>query len=542
MRHLKKVIPKLLAVMMMLALTACSSGNSGKSAGLDSTADSLPSGSAASSSAESKAEESAAAARDTMTVAISVDPGSLNPYDRLENIGRQLWGSVYESLFIYGKGDLHPEPVLVDTYEFSNGQKDLTLHLKQGVKFHNGDEMKASDVVYSFGMIHKKSPGHMGDIDWDNIKALDDYTVFVPYNSVQGPVLYYLCNLYVVSEKYMTSIPEEKWSTDCIGTGPYKWGDFIEGSEYNLIRFDDYRDPKPLGKIVVRIIPDSNVQKIEMETGGVDLACGLQFSDLAAFVENKEDGVEVASSDTIAMLELINIFPGGEGPLADVRVRQAVSYALDREAVNKVVLNGLGAPATAIYPSGVLAYAPAKNQREYSVEKAKELLTEAGYPEGVTIDFYCQNTSMFQALADVMTGMCSEAGITLNVIMSDFGTMTGYMGSGQNPGIYTLRQYVNGDPYILLNYFFGEDMFLYSVSGYNTDEKIQEIYDLRKQALQLVDQEERNQVYHEIMQIVYERAYYDSLLEYADQVAYGEDLKGFWLAGPIFHYEDCYFE
>lgn len=523
---MKKFISMLLALTMILSITACSPKSPASAPSAD----------------QALGDQEAKPAKDTMTVAISIDPGSLNPYDRLENIGRQLWSPVYESLFIYGKGDLHPEPVLVDTYEFSEDQKELTLHLKQGVKFHNGQEMKASDVVYSFDVIHKKSPGHMGDIDWDNIKALDDYTVFIPYNSVQGPTLYYLCNLYVLSEKYMTSIPEEEWSVNCIGTGPYKWGDFIENSEYNLVRFDDYRDPKPLSKIVVRIIPDSNVQKIEMETGGVDLACGLQFSDLAAFAGNTGDGIMVAPSDTIAMLELIHCFPGGEGPLADVRVRQAVSYAIDRQAVNKVVFNGLGAAATAIYPSGIMAYTPAENQRGYSVEKARELLAEAGYSDGVTIDFYCQNTAMFQALADVMTGMCQEVGITLNVIMSDFATMSGYMGTGENPGIYTLRQYANGDPYILLNYFFGEDMFLYASSGFNTDEKIQDVYKLRKEALQLVDQSERNNVYHKIMQIVYDRVYYDSLIEYADQVAYGEKLKGFWMAGPVYHYEDCYFD
>lgn len=537
---MKRFVSMLLV--LALGLTACS-GNGGADSGSAGSGSGSGSGAGSASAAESSSvAPKESSGKNTLTVAIAIDPGSLNPYDRLENVGRQLWCPVYEPLFAYGEGDLSPTPVLADTYEFSEDQKDLTIHLKQGIKFHNGEEMKASDVVYSFEMIHKKSPAHMGDIDWDNVKALDDYTVFIPYNSVQGLALYYLCNLYIISEKHMTSLSEEQWSTDCVGTGPYMWGDFIEGSEYNLIRFDDYREKKKLDKIVVRIIPDSNVQKIEIETGGVDLACGLQFSDLASFKDDKGDGVEVMPSNVIAIMELIHCFPDGKGPLADIRVRQALSYSLNLEAINKIVFSNQGAPATAIYPSGVSAYAPAENQREYSVEKAKALLAEAGYPDGVTIDFYCQNTSMFQMLADVMTGMCEEAGITLNVIMSDFATVEGNMGTGNKPGVYTLRQYVNGDPYILINYFFSKDKILFTKSGHNTDEKFQEACELREKAFLQNDIAKRNEIYHELMQIVYDRAYYEPVIEYADQVAYTDAVKGFWMAGPIYHYEDCYFE
>jgi len=340
----------------------------------------------------------------------------LNPYDRLENVGRQTWAPVYESLFAYGEGDLVPTPILVDTYKISDDQKTITLELKKGVKFHNGDEMKANDVVFSFGILQKKKPSHMGDVDWANIRAEGDYTVVVPFNSVQGNMLYYMCNLYVIPEAYMTALPENDWSTKCIGTGPYMWGNFTLGSEYELLRFPEYRDQKKLDKIKIRIIPDANVQKIELETGGIDMACALTFTDLAKFKDDTNDGINVVPSNRIAILELVNSFKDPSSPLADLRVREAILYSLDLETINKVVYAGLGAPATAIYPSGVVAYKKADNIREYSVEKAKQLLAEAGYPNGVKIDLYAQNTTVFQTLADVLVGMCSQSGITLNVI------------------------------------------------------------------------------------------------------------------------------
>lgn len=140
-----------------------------------------------------------------------------------------------------------------------------------------------------------------------------------------------------------------------------------------------------------------------------------------------------------------------------------------------------------------------------------------------------------------MTGMCADAGINLNVIMTDFATLEGYMGSGEKPGIYTFRQYVNGDPYILINYFFSEDKVLFTQSGHNTDEYFEEACQLRAEAFALTDINERNEVYHQLMQLVYDRAYYEPVIEYSDFVAYRDDVKGFWMAGPLYYYQDCYF-
>lgn len=496
-----------------------------------------------SSNSNNSNDSSNAEVKDTMVVAIGADPGSINPYDRLENAGRQLWAPVYESLFEYGRDGLKPEPVLVDTYEFSEDEKTLTLKLKEGVKFHNGEEMTADDVLFTFDVLRNSSrASHMGDVDWDNINALDDYTVEVNFNSVQGLATYYLCNLYVLSESYMSSIPQEQWATDCIGTGPYMWEDFIEGAEYNLSRFEEYREPKKLKKIKVRIIPDASVQKIELETGGIDMATQLQHGDVARLAEDTEDGIDIMASDQIAMIQLVHATPDNDGPLADVRVRRAINYALDLEAINKIVFSGLGEPATAIYPTGVTAYAEASGLQEYDRDKAKELLDEAGYSDGLEIDFYTQNATMYQLLTDTVLGMLDQVGIKLNVIASDFGTQDGYLQSGQNPGIYALRQYVNGDPYILAGMWFKADGSYAIATGHPQNEEFSVVADYRDEALAIIDQEERNKVWNQLMDEAYDKQYFTPLIGYADQIAYNEDLKGFWMAGPLYHYEDAYFE
>lgn len=532
---MKRFTSFLLALVMALSLASCAGGGDAPAAsGSAGAAGTASSGAATAATADS-------AGKNSMTVAIAIDAGSLNPYDRLENVGRQLWAPVYESLFAYGEGDLVPEPILVDSYSFSDDQKVLTLELKQGILFHNGEEMKANDVVFSLGVMREKKPSHMGDVDWDNIHAEGDYTVVIPFNSVQGNALYYLCNVYILCESYMTALDEDQWSTNCVGTGPYMWGDFTIGAEYELLRFKDYREEKKLDSINIRIIPDADVQKIELETGGVDMACGLQFTDLAAFKEDTADGVDVLPSNTIAILELVNIFKDPNSPLKDLRVREAMLYALDLETINNVVYAGLGAPATAIYPSGIVAYQKAEGLRGYDVEKAKQLLAEAGYPDGLTIDLYAQNTSVFQTLADVLVGMCSQAGITLNVISCDFASLEGYMNSGENPGVYTYRQYANGDPYILVNQFFDGVSATYKSSGYGEDEMFPQAAAARQEAMGLVDQDARNEAYHKLMQVAYDRLYYTPVVEYADNVAFTDSLQGFWMSGPIYHYEDCYF-
>ena len=526
---MKRTLALLLAVVMTLSMVACG-GNTGNSTD---TSDN----SVGDSSSKNPAGDEA---KNEMTVAIAIDAGSLNPYDRLENIGRQTWISVFESLFEYGEGDLVPTPVLVDTYEFSDDEKTLTLHLKQGILFHNGQEMKAEDVVFSFEVLRVKKPTHMGDVNWDGIHAEGEYDVVIPFNSVQGTALYYLCNLYVLCKSYMEAIPETEWSTNCIGTGPYMWGDCTFGSEYELLRFDDYREPKTLDKIHIRVIPDADVQKIELETGGVDMACSLSFNDASAFAADENDGFNVTPSNQIAILELVNLFPDENSPLADLRVREAILHALDLETINKVVFAGLGQPATSIYPSGITAYKKADNLRSYDLEKAKALLTEAGYPNGVTIDLYAQNTTMFQTLADLLVAMGSQAGITFNVISCDFASLEGYMNTGENPGVYTYRQYANGDPYILANQFFQADAPTVIAYKHYTDEKFQECVDARLKAVGLIDQKARNEAYQDMMQVAYDRLYYAPVIEYADQVVHSDAIQGFWMSGPIYHYEDCY--
>ena len=512
---MKKLVTMILCISLMVSLVACGSGGTDTAGPTKEVSEN----------------------KTTLTVSIPTDPGTFYPYYMLSGVGRALYTPVYESLFIYGE-DTTPEACLVDSYEIDDDGMGITLNLLHGVLFHDGTEMKANDVIFSINCLRDSNwATNIGDINMDASYAVDDYTVYLKYNSVQGPLLYMLCNVYVISESYMSSINEDDWTYNCIGTGSYKWGEYSAGSEYHLAKFHGYRDEKSLEEIIIKIIPESSVQAIELETGSVDLAMGISWGDIASYLEDESNGFTATYGAAIASFAMTASL--ASSPMDDPNVRLAFAHSINLDSVNSVVFSGQATPATNIYAYGIDAWKEADNQHSYNPEYAKQLLKEAGYADGVTIDLYALNTTVGSQAAEIIVGSCAEAGITVNVISCDSSTLLSYMTTGA-PGFYLQTLYTNGDPYLMLNSFVSS--FYAEYLGYKNDDEYANVASMYTDALSIIDSEARNEVYREIMQCAYDRCYTISLADLSDVGVHSKSLKGFWMGGPAYHYEDCYWE
>lgn len=515
---MKKIVAIILSFVMILSMTACGGNNNEE---------------AQSEAVQSETTE----VKDTLTVAISTDPGTFYPYYMLSGVGRALYTPVYESLFMYGE-DTTPEEVLVESYEIDEDGMGITLKLLQGVLFHDGTEMKASDVLFSINcLLNSNWAMNIGDINMDESYAVDDYTVYLKYNAAQGPLLYMLCNVYVISENYMSGVNEDDWTFNCIGTGAYTWGDYTSGSEYHLVKFEGYREEKDLNEIIVKIIPESSVQAVELETGAVDLAMGISWGDIAAYTEDDANGLTATYGAAIASFAMTA--STGAAPTDDYNVRLAFAKSLNLDAINSVVFSGQATPATNIYAYGIDAWEEAENQHTYDPEAAKQLLADAGYADGVSVDLYVVNSTSGTQAAEIIVGSAAEAGITVNVISCDASTLLSYMMTGA-PGFYLQILYTNGDPYLMLNSLSGS--FYSEILGYKNDEGYADVVSKYADALTIIDTEERNEVYRDVMQIAYDRCYTISLTDLSDVGVHSESLQGFWMGGPAYHYEDCYWQ
>lgn len=519
---MKKKIALLLAIAMLVSLSAC--GNNTTNSSTDTLGQ------------EETSESENTPVKDTLTVAIVQDPGTMYPYGMLSSVGRMLFTPVYEALFFYDE-NTSPVPVLVDTYDIDEDGMGITLKLKEGILFHDGSEMKANDVLFSLDCILASNwASNIGAIDRENCAVIDEYTVYLHWQSVQGPLLYELCNLYILSESYMTSIDEEDWTFNCIGTGPYMWGTYSAGTEYHLLKFDGYREEKAMKEITVRILPDSSVQTVEMETGNVDIAMGITYKDLSAYAEDENDGYSVTSGPLIGSFSMTASYTNEV--MQNEKVCEALACSLNLEAINQIAYAGMASPATNIFASGINAWEAAENQHTYDIEYAKQLLIDAGYPDGVTIDLYIINTTTAVEAAEIMINSCAEAGITLNVIPGDTASMAGYMYSGA-PGFYMQTLYTNGDPYIMLSRYDGKLIYK-DVMNWGSMEEYDECNALYAQALTTLDEDARIELYREIMQLAYDKYMTIPVLDIADNAVHPDNLEGFWIGGPAYHYEDAY--
>ena len=264
-------------------------------------------------------------------------------------------------------------PCLADSWE----QVDDTtykFHIRQGVKFHDGSEVKAEDVKFSLDRaINSAAVSYIVDFI-DKVDVVDDYTVNVELKAPYAPALRNLSVPFAaIVPKAVVEADEEAFKLHPIGTGPYKFVEWKQGDSVTLERFDDYyAGPAETQKLVMKVIPEASQRTIALETGEVDLAYDLLPNDLEKVRSNSDLQLFEAPSLTCYYISM-NM---NKAPYDDQKVRDAVNYAIDRQLIIDTIASGSGEPADAIIAPAVFGYF-SPGAYEYDPEKAKSLLAEA---------------------------------------------------------------------------------------------------------------------------------------------------------------------
>ncbi len=265
------------------------------------------------------------------------------------------------------------------------------VKLRQGVKFHDGTPFTSKDVKATFDRVldpAKKMIARGNHAKIKTVEIVDDYTVRFKTDGPYPLFVERMTAQAIASEKVIREKGDEWMQEHPVGTGPYKLVSWSRKQEHLLVRNDDYWGPKPYYKYVrVRIIPEQATQIAELLSGGVDIMKAVPPDQMD--VINKSGAARTASSPILrtAMLQLDQAARSGPNPFTDKRVRQAANLASDQDAIIKHVLNGLGdRVATGINP---MAFGWDQNLKPYKQDlaRAKKLLAEAGYPNGVDILF-----------------------------------------------------------------------------------------------------------------------------------------------------------
>lgn len=322
---------------------------------------------------------------------------------------------VYNSLLRYDeKLTLHPE--LAESWEAAPDGLSLTLRLRQGVKFHNGRELTAEDVVANLKRAKDKATGgHLFNMTQtvESAEALDTYTVKITYSGPTPEMYDTMTRLYVIAPESFEELKRKG-----IGTGPFKLVEWQPGEHVKFQRHPEYWEQgKPyVDELILKPFNDVEAMVIALESGTVDLIEGVPFKDVkrlsTAFTIVK--GHEGATFYTLYCSPKLK-------PFDDVRVRQAMQYALNRQAIVDTVLYGTSRVTTSVFPPTSLAFDPKFDQYySFDLEKAKELITQAGYPNGFEATVLATTAyPEFAEMAQILKSDLAKIGVNLTIEILD---------------------------------------------------------------------------------------------------------------------------
>jgi peptide/nickel transport system substrate-binding protein len=366
----------------------------------------------------------AAAAETTLRIGLAEDADALDPTLARTFVGRVVFASLCDKLFDIGP-KLEIVPQLARAYSWSEDRKALTITLRQGVLFHDGETMDAAAVKYSIER-HLNFPGtnRKGEIAAvTGVAVVDDHTVRLDLATPFAPLLAQLADRagMIVSPK-AAEAAGDKFAAHPVCAGPFKFTERVAQGRIVLDRFAGYwdKDKIHVDRVIFLPIPDAAVRLADLRSGSVDLIERLSPSDLAEIA--KSDALATAATTELGYQSInFNIGKGaGAHRLADPRLREALDLAIDRAALNQVAFDGQFEPGNQWVAPENPFYDKSHPVPGRDLARARALVKEMGKPAG--IDFMVPNDSQSILAAQIIQSMAQEAGIFLNIRETEFPT------------------------------------------------------------------------------------------------------------------------
>jgi len=414
----KKVVV-LCSVVLLAVMTVMGCGGSNGTTG-------TTAGTSAAASGENSTEAPAAAAtaKDTLVIRIQNDPGSLDYHYSTVYLMYSLRDWVTNGLLDQEYDETNSinsvisEESLATEYIIDEDNSGILLKLREGVQFHNGTVMTSKDVKFSCNLY--SDIADFSFVDFENIECIDEYTIHIPFVAPNANALYLIgVELPIYCEEYYYEIGADQdnadfYSTAMVGTGPYKVSGWESGDNIKFVANENYFAGAPIIKnIICRVIYENSVALMELQSGGIDLMTDPSWTEVNTSLNSPD--IHVLDKDSVASAQLG--FNMGSKAIQDIRVRQAICYAINKADVAVGAYDGIGKDMFTIVSS---SYEFVNNYSDnwpykYNPEKAKELLTEAGYADGLSLTMILGGDSNRESAAEIIGNQLSQVGITLKI-------------------------------------------------------------------------------------------------------------------------------
>jgi peptide/nickel transport system substrate-binding protein len=475
-------------------------------------------------------------ARDTIRFAYDQAPENVDPFFNNVRIGVIIGQHVWDTLVYRDPNTGDYKGQLASAWRQVD-ERTLEFDLRQGVKFHNGEEFDADDVAYTLNFVAKPDNKVVtqGNVSWiEKAEKVDKHKVRVITKTVFPAAIEYLAGPVVIhpNEYYEKAGPKGQ-NEKPVGSGPYRVTQHVLGKAITLERNPDYFKESPkaapkIGKIEIRFIPDRQTQMAELLSGGADLLMHVP-TDQADQIKTVPN-LQVVSGETMRFVFInMNAQENSAFPmLKDIRVRQALNHAIDRESlVKNLVGAGSRVINTICFPAQFGCTDEGAPKYNYDPEKAKKLLAEAGYPNGFDIPFAAYRE---RHQTEAMIGYLRAVGIRANLSFLQYAAMREQVRANkiglthQTWGSFSVNDVSAATP----NYF-----------GFEVDDVARDtvVRDLLKEGGSTVDPEKRKAAYRKALTHIAEQAYtvplYSLPVFYAATAdlsfkAYPDEMPRFW--------------
>ena len=353
-------------------------------------------------------------ASNSVTVGISQEIDSLDPHNAAYAGTREVLFNLFEGL-VKATSTGNVEPAVAESYVVADDAKSITFTIRDGITFHNGEPVTAEDIVYSIERYAQIQGSDSSFGDFESIEIADDQTVVISLSEPNTEFIYELtCAI-------LPAANDADVNTNPIGTGPFKFVSYTPGESLVVEKYEGYwKDNCPyLDEVTFKVVTDVTTAIYELNAGTLDIYQYLTADQVTALGDNFD--ILEGSVNYVQGMFLNNAVE----PFNNVLVRQALYYAVDRDLINEFVFGGKSRIiGTNMIPAAEFYYnADTETTYTRDVEKAKELLAEAGYPDGFEFTITVPNNyAPHESTAQIIVESLAEVGITANIELVEFTT------------------------------------------------------------------------------------------------------------------------
>lgn len=478
--------------------------------------------------------------QDTLIYGRGADATRLDPATVTDGESLKVTQQVMETLINFKPGTTELEPGLATDWEQEDDGKTYIFELREGVTFQDGTDFNADAVVYNFERWQNGSDadnfayypsmfGGFGDESAiKDVEATDEYTVEFHLNTSFAPFLKNLAMTpFAIGSPEALEEDEEGFAKHPVGTGPFKFDEWDKDSKIVLKKYEDYWDEgKPkLERVIFRVIDDNSARLNALKAGEIDLMDGTNPSDVDSIKE--EDGLTVYNRPPLSMAYFG--FNVEEEPFDDEEVRVALNHAIDKKSLIDAFYAGQGEAAKNPMPPTVDGYNDDIDPYEFDPEKAKEMLADAGYPDGFEMELWTMSNPRPylpepEKIAENIQSTFGEAGVDVSIQTYEWSTYIEKVTDGEAPAFLMGWTGDNGDADNFISSLLHENAIgSNNMARYTNDD----VNELLTQAQTEVDDDARAELYEDAQEIIHNEAPWIPIIYSEEPLAANADLQDY---------------